>query len=84
MNAQKVWKQDVPTDDESDILEEWAKHLRVQGYQVGRWRQTIRCREVTNISDFKNHETTPGSLLLVGTKWNLYFYRDSCLQYRIN
>ena len=39
MNREKIWKQDVLTEDETDILAEWFRALRQRGYVVGRWRQ---------------------------------------------
>ena len=43
----KVWKQDVPTDDEPDILEEWILFRKEKESQmVGRWRPICETRTV--------------------------------------
>ena len=40
LNQAKDWKQTVLTEDEADILDEWASRLLAQGWYVGRWRPT--------------------------------------------
>ena len=85
------WQQEVQTEDEADIFEEWAYDLvRRKNYRVGRWRQTIEARgDVKNLKDFKLEEKTPGTLLRThpedvnnpdhhpGGQWCLFFHQDS-------
>ena len=76
------WQQPVETEDESDIIDEWANHLRPKGWRVGRWRQTHPARDnVERLADFENDEELQGTLLLLAhaATWNLYFYKDSFL-----
>ena len=44
-NKEKDWKQDVDTDNELDIIEEWAWLWKSKGRDVGRWRQICEIRE---------------------------------------
>ena len=74
------WQQSVDTEDESDIFEEWAKHLLQKGWRVGHWRRTHPARkDVKHLRDFKNDEKQQGTLLLMTdtATWNLFFYKDS-------
>ncbi len=74
------WQQDVDTEDETGIIEEWALHLDGKDFRVGRWRQAYQARKgVVHLSDFKQCEKRPGALLLLekSAQWFLYFYEDS-------
>ena len=72
LNAEKVWKQDVETEDETDILTEWIRALRRHGYKVGLWRQV---RTVTTdprtgkpyavIKDIPKADKVPGLLVKI-------------------
>ena len=67
----------METEDESDILEQWASRLLAQGWHVGRWRRTIQGPlGLKNQKDFKQEEKEPGALVLIEKTWNLYFYKD--------
>ena len=67
----------METEDESDILEQWASRLLAQGWHVGRWRRTIFGPiGLKNQKQIQQETKTPGLLVLIGAKWNLYFYKD--------
>ena len=83
LNREKIWKQDVLTEDETDILAEWFRALRRQGYVVGRWRQvhTVTTDPLTRkpwalIKDIRKTDKVPGLLVKVHHKWALYFHKD--------
>ena len=77
-NEAKEWKQEVDTAPEPDILREWAESLTKKGWRIGRWRRTIQGRRGVQLEkEFQQDEKKPGTLLLVGKKWNLYFFKDS-------
>ena len=75
INAEKLWKQDVPCDSYRRVLEEWAHRLKANGWQPGKWRPVTVHREHA-LKDFKNKDKYPGALLRYETTWNLYFYKD--------
>ena len=80
-NKDTVWKQAVETDDEMDILEEWAWHWRSKGQSVGRWRQICEIQEVQRIKDVRDKRD--GLLVVNDRKWNLYFFLDDAFSFEV-
>jgi len=83
LNAEKVWKQDVPTEDEEDLLTQVFHQMLIKGYAVGRWRPVYVVledrktgRPFAKIGDIPKIDKEPGLLARVHKKWNLYFYKD--------
>ena len=77
-NAAKLWKQPVDTEDEADVLEDWARLVRKEGgWQVGRWRPLSNIIYARNLAEVKNHQKSEGLLVRNDYKWNLYLYYKS-------
>ena len=66
------WRQAVDTDNELDILEEWAKHWKAKSRDVGRWRQISAIQRYAVVKDVRDKRE--GLLARIGDRiWNLYF-----------
>ena len=70
----------MTSDDEDDMLEEWAKCLENKGWHIGKFQQTFY-KEVRSIDDLTNMRSGKpdkfcGLLAFAGGKcWNLYFLK---------
>ncbi len=70
------------TEEKSDNISDWERHLNRKGWCVGLWRQTYEARDnVKLLEGFSTHEKHQGTLLLVKNTatWYLDFYKASCL-----
>ena len=76
-NQSKEWKQDVPTEDEADVIEEWlaSRPLATIG-GVGRRRPLHKVLKVRNLKEVRADQKRDGLFVLNHTKCNLYFFFD--------